>query len=414
MEQASTERRYETAARVRDQIGLLERARVPQLVVSRGGRATDVIGLARHGRRAAVAVLVLRGGRVVGKETRILDRVDQESEPELLQTFLAQHYSSRIELPRRLVLASEPADAEVLVEALSARAGHPLELLVPQRGRGRKLVESAARNAALALEDWAARRDGRRARFSPEVIDAQRVLGLPEPPYRIVCFDISNLGAEGAVAAIVASENGQPRKGLYRRMRMRNPGPDDFAMIAEAVERYWTRVESGELPRPDLVVVDGGAGQLSAARAALDRVTTRPIPMIGLAKREETVVREHAGPLTLPRRSPALRMLQRVRDEAHRFGLDYHRKLRTRARIASELDAIAGVGPARRAALLKAFGSVTALRQATLDQVAERAGLSRALAERVVAALAAEGAGEAAAPGDTPSGHDDPGTRRSA
>ncbi len=246
------------------------------------------------------------------------------------------------------------------------------------------------------------------------MIDAQRVLGLPEPPYRIVCFDISNLGAEGAVAAIVASENGQPRKGLYRRMRMRNPGPDDFAMIAEAVERYWTRVESGELPRPDLVVVDGGARQLSAARAALDRVITRPVPMIGLAKREETVVREHGGPLTLPRRSPALRMLQRVRDEAHRFGLDYHRKLRTRARIASELDAIAGVGPARRAALLKAFGSVTALRQATLDQVAERAGIPRALAERVVAALAAEGAGETPASGGEPSGHDDPGTRRSA
>ena len=164
------------------------------------------------------------------------------------------------------MLAALPAGASVLTEALARRAGHPVELAAPTRGRERRLVAAAERNAAHALEDLAARAAGRRARHAPEILELQRVLGLSDPPFRIVCFDISNLGPEGAVAAIVASEGGRPRRGLYRRMRIRRPGPDDFAMIAEAVTRYWTRVESGELPRPDLVLVDGGAGQLSAAR----------------------------------------------------------------------------------------------------------------------------------------------------
>lgn len=187
---------------------------------------------------------------------------------------------------------------------------------------------------------------------------------------------------------MVASENGKPRRSLYRRMRIRRPGPDDFAMIAEAVERWWARVESGEMPRPDLVVIDGGIGQLGAARSALDRTATRPVPLIALAKREETVVREKAPPLTLPRRSPGLRALQRLRDEAHRFGLAYHRLLRTRARVTSELEQIPGIGPARRAALLRAFGSVEALREATATDIAERARLPLPLAARIAERLA--------------------------
>jgi excinuclease ABC subunit C len=176
-------------------------------------------------------------------------------------------------------------------------------------------------------------------------------------------------------------------------MRIRRPGPDDFAMIAEAVERYWTHVESGEMPRPDLVLVDGGPGQLSAARAALERSATTPVALFGLAKREEEIVLENGPPLRLPRRSPALRALQRLRDEAHRFGLTYHRVLRRRARIASEIDRVPGVGPARRAALLKEFGSVAALKAATAGEIADRARVPLALAQRVVDRLAATGHG---------------------
>jgi excinuclease ABC subunit C len=262
-----------------------------------------------------------------------------------------------------------------------------VELAAPSRGRARRLVDLAERNAAAALEHLAARAAGRRAHFSEAVVGLQRELGLPAPPHRMVCFDISNFGGDQAVAAVVASEDGRPKKSLYRRMRMHRPGPDDFAMIGEAVERYWVHVESGELPRPDLVVIDGGAGQVGAARTSLDKVATRPVALVGLAKREELVVRENAPDLRLARRSEALRALQRLRDEAHRFGLDYHRKLRSRARIGSVLDKIPGVGPARRAALLKAFGSVDALRDAAPEAIAERAGVPLALARRVTSSL---------------------------
>ena len=176
---------------------------------------------------------------------------------------------------------------------------------------------------------------------------------------------------------------------------MHNPGPVDFAMIGEAVERYWTRVESGERPRPDLVVIDGGAGQVGAARASLGRVATRPVSLIGLAKRDELIVREGLPDLRLARRSEGLRALQRLRDEAHRFGLEYHRKLRSRARIGSALDRIAGIGPARRAALLKAFGSVDALRIATPADMVERARVPLALARRVAEGLAQQREGAA-------------------
>jgi excinuclease ABC subunit C len=209
----------------------------------------------------------------------------------------------------------------------------------------------------------------------------------------MVCFDISNLGGDQAVAAVTASENGRPRRGLYRRMRIRRPGPDDFAMIGEAVERWWAHVEAGEMPRPDLVVIDGGEGQLAAARAALDRTAIRPAPIVALAKREETVVREKAPPLTLPRRSPSLRALQRLRDEAHRFGLAYHRRLRSRARVTSALDAVPGIGPARRAALLKAFGSVAALREADAETIAREGRIPAPLATRVVETLRGVGGG---------------------
>jgi len=387
MEQAAADRRYERAAERRDQLDLLRRARVPQKVVGIGRGDTDVVGLARQDRSAALAVLVLRGGRVVGKESRTLDHAEAMGAPELLESSLGQHYLPRRELPRRIVLASMPAGAEVLEEALAHRAGHPVALAAPTRGRERRLVAAAERNAAHALEDAAARAAGRRARHAPEMLELQRVLQLPAPPFRIVCFDISNLGAEGAVAAVVASEGGRARRGLYRRMRIRRPGPDDFAMIEEAVTRYWTRVESGELPRPDLVLVDGGAGQLSAARRALDAAGTRPVALLGLAKREETVVREHAPPLRLTPRSPALRALQRLRDEAHRFGLTYHRLVRGRARLASEIDAVPGVGPARRRALLLAFGSVAALHGVEPAEIARRAHIPAALAERIAAHL---------------------------
>jgi excinuclease ABC subunit C len=388
MVRASEERRYELAATRRDQIALLERARVPQSVVSADPRDTDVLGFARHGDRAAIATLFVREGRVIGKDTRVLERAGGLDDTALLEAWVTQVALARPDLPRRVLVASLPDDHAAFEGALAQRAGRAVELAAPVRGRARRLLELAQRNAVSVLEQLAARASGRRARISEAVMALQRELALPAPPHRMVCFDISNFGGDQAVAAVVASEDGRPRKSLYRRMRMHHPGPDDFAMIGEAVERYWTRVESGELPRPDLVVIDGGAGQVAAARASLDRVATRPVALIGLAKREELVVREGLPDLRLARRSEGLRSLQRLRDEAHRFGLEYHRKLRSRARIGSALDRIPGVGPARRAALLKAFGSVEAIRGASPEDMVTRARVPIATARRVAEGLA--------------------------
>jgi excinuclease ABC subunit C len=396
MQQASEERRYEAAARLRDQVESLGAMRVPQAMMALHAKDADVLGLARHGARAAVAVLVMRGGRVIGKETRLLEHAAGRPDDALLASFLTQHYLGLASPPGRVFLATEPEGASAIREALERRRGARVELHVPERGRVRSLLRSAERNAEHALAELEARGTGFRARFSPPMLEVQRELGLQRPPYRMVCFDISNLGPDQAVAAVVASENGQARKSLYRRMRIRRPGPDDFAMMAEAVERYWTRVESGELPRPDLILIDGGAGQLSAARGALERVATRPVEMVALAKREETVVREHAAPLALPRRSPALQALQRLRDEAHRFGLAYHRRLRSRAVVSSGVDDVPGVGPARRAALLKAFGSVQALREASPEEIAARARVPLEVARRLAEALASNAAGAGA------------------
>jgi len=387
MGEAAGGRRYELAAQRRDQIALLERARVPQAMVSADPRDTDVLGFAHHGRLAAIATLFVREGRVIGKETRLVDRAEGMDDAALLETWVTHVALARTDLPRRVLVPALPEAHAVLAAALTSRAGRTVELAAPARGRARRLVELAQRNAAAALEQAQARAAGRRAHYSEAVEGLQRELGLPVPPHRMVCFDISNFGGDQAVAAVVASEDGRARKSLYRRMRMRRPGPDDFAMIGEAVERYWAHVESGELPRPDLVVIDGGAGQVGAARASLDRVATRPVALVGLAKREELVVRERLPDLKLPRRSEALRALQRLRDEAHRFGLDYHRKLRSRARIGSALDHVPGVGPARRAALLKAFGSVEALRGASPEAIAERSHVPLPLARRVAEAL---------------------------
>jgi excinuclease ABC subunit C len=393
MDEAAAARRYEVAAQRRDQVQLLERAQVPQTMVTNDPRDTDVLGLARHGERAAVATLFVRGGRVIGKETRLIERAGGVDDAGLVEAWVTQHALARTDLPRRVLLGALPENHAALAEALSRRAGRAVVLLAPARGRARRLVETAERNALSALEQIAARASGRRVQLTPAVAGLQKELALPVPPHRMVCFDISNFGPDQAVAAVVASEDGRPLKKLYRRMRIHRPGPDDFAMIGEAVERYWTRVESDELPRPDLVVIDGGAGQLAAARAALDRVATRPVSVIGLAKREELIVREGTPDLRLPRRSASLRALQRLRDEAHRFGLEYHRALRSRARIGSALDAVPGVGPARRAALLKAFGSVAALRGAGAGEIATRARVPLALAQRVAEHLAArEGA----------------------
>ncbi len=382
MRRAALERRYEDAGTVRDRLALLDRLSAGQKILGPRAYDADALGLAREGDRAVIAALHVREGRVTGQDSHALRGVRGQSEGRVLHEFILQHYLRAEAWPEAIWLSREPADAATLEQALESQE-RPIALEWSKRGKARTLLEAAEENARLALEVAVARHGGRRVRYQPGVYELQTALGLERPPFRVVCFDISNIQGAEPVASVTVMENGQARRGDYRRMRMKTPGPDDFAMMREAVSRYCTRVRAGTIPPPDLVVVDGGIGQVGAARDALRDVGLDALPLIGLAKREEEIVRPDGEVLRLPRRSPALRTLMRLRDEAHRFAITYHRKLRTRRTVRSALDDVPGVGPARRRALLGAFGSVAALREADADTIAERAGVPRAVAERV-------------------------------
>ena len=335
----------------------------------------------------------------MGRETRFLRGALGSSAGDLLSEFVVQNYLRAEAPPRELWLGQPLEDAAVIEDAL-ARSGRKIRLRVALRGRLRRLVDLAQENAVVALESRLARQAGRRGRYAREVHELQRALGLDRPAYRLVCFDISNLGETDSVASAVVFENGQPRRSDYRRMRMRGQGPDDFALMKEAVARYFARVAKDELPRPDLVVIDGGAGQVGAARAALVEAGLGDLALVGLAKREELVILPSGESLALPRRGAALRLLMRLRDEAHRFAVTYHRKLRTRRTVRSAIDDVPGVGPARRRLLLMSFGSVEALREADAEEIVRRGGVPRSVAERIVERLhpveEARGGGSAA------------------
>ncbi len=386
MKRAAGERRYEDAAQVRDRLALLERVAKGQRVLGPRAYDADAIGLARHGDRAVVIALHVREGRVEGKETRLLRGARDQSEAVLLHEFILQHYLRAATWPKALWLPAAPEDEEALAAALY-REGRAIAFEWGKRGRARTLLEAAAENARLALEVTLARKGGRHVRYQPGIYELQRALGLPEPPFRVVCFDVSNIQGADPTASVTVMENGQPKRSDYRKMRMKTPGPDDFAMMKEAVGRYFAHVAAGEWPRPDLVVIDGGIGQVGAAAEGLALHGLEALPLVGLAKREETIVRPDGNTIRLPRRSFALRSLMRLRDEAHRFAITYHRTLRSKRTIRSALDDVPGIGPSRRRALLGAFGSIDALARADVPTIVERAGVPRLVALRVKDAL---------------------------
>ncbi|MEP7027298.1 MAG: excinuclease ABC subunit UvrC [Candidatus Eisenbacteria bacterium] len=398
MVRAAAERRYEDAARERDRLALLDRLAAGQKVLGPRAYDADALGLARQGDRAALAVLHVREGRVTGRETVLIRGVAGRSEARVLHEAILQRYLRAEAWPDALWLPLAPRDEALLAQALAAQ-GRAIALESSKRGKARTVLAAAGENARLALEVALAKKGGKRVRYQPGVYELQRALELDRAPFRVVCFDISNTSGTEPVASVTVSENGQPKRGDYRRMRMRTPGPDDFAMMREAVGRYFTRVADGRTPPPDLVVIDGGIGQVGAAREALcglGHEGVASLPVVGLAKREETIVRADGSELRLPRRSWALRSLMRLRDEAHRFAITYHRALRSKRTIKSALDDVPGVGPARRRALLTAFGSVAALAGADAATIAERARVPMVVAEKVARYLAEHAPGDAA------------------
>ena len=455
---------YERAARLRDDIGALTRATEKQAVVLADGTDADVIGVAEDQLEAAVQVFHVRGGRVRGQRGFVVDKVEELTTGELVGQFLAQAYGDEPDpdveveverrttpgagvtlrgtddVPREVLVPALPPDLDVLQSWLADLRGTNVQIRVPQRGDKRALLETVERNATQAFALHKTKRASDLTARSLALSELQDALELPEAPLRIECFDVSHVQGTNVVASMVVFEDGLARKSEYRRFAVRgHDGNDDTASMREVVRRRFSRylderTETGQLdvadahvdgeapgqrpgidpetgrPRrfaypPNLVVVDGGAPQVAAAQAALDELGIDDVALVGLAKRlEEVWVAGSDDPVILPRTSEGLYLLQRVRDEAHRFAIAYHRQKRSKTMTASALDGIAGLGETRRKALLRHFGSLKRLKAASVEEVLEVPGIGRRTAEAVLAALGTQepGAGQEPVPAFDP------------
>ncbi len=389
MDAASAALDFEHAAELRDAMRHLERYEEPAIIVDVEGHDRDVVGFARDGDDACVTLLKVRGGKLLARDQRFLEHAAGESDAAVLSAYLAGSYRTVTERATEVLLPFAPEDLDVLEPALK-----PTRVLIPQRGLKRELLNLAEKNARHLLEEFKLAEDETEERAGDPVYELGRALGTAKIPRALVCFDNSTAQGKDNVGAVVWFENGRPRRAEYRTMRVKSVdeahGPDDFASMREVVERYFRRRLDEGKPLPDLVVIDGGKGQLAAAHEALESLALSALPLVSLAKREEEVfVFGRSEPLHLSRRSPALRLLQQARDEAHRAAVGYNRKRRTVRTITSALLEIPGVGPAKRRELLRAFGSVDGVRAATVEQVAALKGFSAQSATAVLDALRA-------------------------
>jgi len=451
MRDAAGAEEFERAARLRDDIQALQRALEKQAVVLGDGTDCDVIALTEDQLEAAVQVFYVRGGRVRGQRGWVVDKVEDVTPGELVGHFLGQVYGddpvsggsaagagpqvhgaagSVSAVPREVLVPVLPPDAMAIGEWLAARRGGRVDLRVPRRGDKKALLETVTRNAAESLALHKTRRASDLTTRSRALNEIQESLGLAEAPLRIECYDVSNLQGTHVVASMVVFEDGLARKAEYRRFSVRQlDGQGDVAAIHEVISRRFRRYleereETGELDTlgdsaaapgtqesrrrfaypPGLLVVDGGPAQAAAARDALDELGIEDVAVCGLAKRlEEVWLPGEDAPVIMPRTSEGLYLLQRVRDEAHRFAITYHRSKRSKALTESELDSIPGLGPARRTALLRRFGSVRGIRGATVDEIAELPGFGPRIAGSVLTAL-----GASAGPGGTGTGATEP------
>jgi excinuclease ABC subunit C len=384
MEEAAARLDFEGAAELRDVLAHLEQMQSPTVVMEVGGSDRDVIGYARDGSEACATLLRVRSGRLLGREHQFLENLDGEEDSAVLAAFLVRAYLPAEEHARELLLPFEFDDRELIEEALPE-----VRIWVPQRGPRRELIDLAEQNARHLLEEQRLSEMVATERASDPVYALQRDLGLQTLPRSLVCFDISTAQGTDTVASCIWFENGRPKRGEYRKFRIKTvEGTDDFASMHEVVTRYFRRRMEGDKPLPDLVMIDGGKGQLSSARAALEELGLGALQTISLAKREEEIYFPgRSEPLRLPRRSAGLRLLQRARDEAHRFAITYNRKRRSMRTVTSELLRIPGIGPKRRRELLRAFGSVRGVREAKEEEIAKLPGFSAAAAKRVLDVL---------------------------
>ncbi|MDZ4170416.1 MAG: excinuclease ABC subunit UvrC [Coriobacteriia bacterium] len=384
---------YEAAARHRNRLQAVRSLRERQTVVSSRPLDMDVIGFFREETVAGVHVFVVRHGRVLYGNEFVLDKGLDVPMTELVAGFLLRYYSEVTDIPRELVLPELPEAADAVAEWLSETRGARVRLTVPQRGEKHDLLALGERNAQHTLMRFKVRTRYDEERLNAALLQLESALALPAPPLRIEAYDVSTLHGTHSVASMVVFANGRSDSKSYRRFKVRldTGEANDVAMMSEVLKRRFApeRMADGRFgSRPGLVIVDGGKPQLSAASAALASLGLSDIPLVGLAKREEEVFVTWAGePVVLPSGSPSLFLVKRIRDEAHRFAIEYHRSLRGKAMTASVLDDVEGVGPKRKKALLRYFGSVKKLREATVDEIAAVPGVPRDVAEEIFAVV---------------------------
>ncbi len=385
MERAVDGLRFEEAAFLRDRIADIEKIGRRQRVLTAQLVDRDVVAVARHEGYAVASVVRVRGGKLIACENCPLELGPRTNDDEVMETFLKQFYSlSRDSLPNEILLDSDPPDREAIEKWLGEGASRRVRISAPSRGEKRLLVDFARDNASQALK-----RTFESRRVPDSVVELGEALGMKRQPRLISGIDISSIGGAHPVGTVVTFRDGRPDRALYRKYRIRTvKGCDDYAMIREVVSRHLKRTVKEERELPDLLLIDGGKGQLSAAATALRGTGARGVTLVGLAKREEEVfVRGRATPLPLPPDSRAKRLLVRVRNEVHRFSITYHRLLREREARRSLLDGVPGVGPSRKEALLRRFGSVRSIMERPPEEIAEVPGIGIATARRVKEAL---------------------------
>ncbi len=376
MEELSSDLKFEEAARVRDRFRALSVYGERQKVVDVKQVDRDIIAVASKGDDASGVIFKVRDGKVLGSHHYYLSNVEGKDEGEVLESLLERYYLEHEDIPAEISLSAEIASVDLVRSWLHEKRGDAVALEVPKAGDKAKLLFMVKKNAEFLLEELELQKM-KRSEIIPHSIQAlQRDLRLTAPPRRIECFDISNIQGSDAVASMVVFVDAKPKKSEYRKFKIRTvSGPDDFASMREVVERHYSRLVEEQGALPDLIMVDGGKGQLSSAIEVLQTLNLTTVPIIGLAKRlEEVFVPNVSEPLPLPRTSSGLRLLQQIRDEAHRFAIEYHRKLRSKRILKTELDLIKGVGKKRATELLEAFGSVQGVKFATEEQIAEIVG----------------------------------------
>ncbi|HEY3294310.1 MAG TPA: excinuclease ABC subunit UvrC [bacterium] len=386
MQRLSDDLKFEQAAQLRDWLSALEMLTERQKVISPEPVNRDVFGLKIEDDLGSAVVLQIRNGRMLGRLDYRLNHLKEQEPGEILESAIEHYYSDPVSMPDEIFLPFAVPDQDLLAQWLRERAGGKVDIRIPERGDKAHLVELAERNAELCLQGYRLSRDVK-DRVPQSLRELQKQLSLSKLPDEIIAFDISTLMGTDKVASMVMFREGKPARSQYRVFKIRTvEGMDDFASMHEVVGRRFARLQRENKPFPDLVLIDGGKGQLAAAGEALAELGIVDQPIIGLAKRlEEVYLPGDSEPQNIPKTSSALKLLQQIRDEAHRFAITYHRKLRRKRSLQSLLDEIDGVGPARRQIIFSHFGTVRNLQEATLEQIESVDGIPKAVAAQIFA-----------------------------